>query len=80
MVESVKMLNDEINACGKIVTDEMDANSIMNMSNNEFALVRQIMRVATRFEEVMLEQAEALDTIDKLNKKIDDLSRKLYRK
>lgn len=80
MVESVKMLNDEINACGKIVTDEMDANSIMNMSNNEFALVRQIMRVATRFEEVMLEQAEALDTIDKLNKKIDDLSRKLDRK
>lgn len=80
MVESVKMLNDEINACGKIITDEMDANSIMNMSNNEFALVRQIMRVATRFEEVMLEQAEALDTIDKLNKKIDDLSRKLDRK
>ena len=74
------MLNDEINACGKIIADEMDANSIMNMSNNEFALVRQIMRVATRFEEVMLEQAEALDTIDKLNKKIDDLSRKLDRK
>ena len=80
MVESVKMLNDEINACGKIVTDEMDANSIMNMSNNKFALIRQIMRVATRLEEVMLEQAEALDTIDKLNKKIDDLSRKLDRK
>lgn len=80
MVESVKMLNDEINACGKIIADEIDANSIMNMSDNEFALVRQIMRVATRFEEVMLEQAEALDTIDKLNKKIDDLSRKLDRK